>query len=78
MPLLVVDHQPQYFKEAKEIGAFLQLSGHTHNGQIFPGNWILSIYNRLLYDSPSNGMHTYDDLRWQLAVAMGRGDSRFA
>ena len=71
LPLLVVDHQPQYFKEAKEIGAFLQLSGHTHNGQIFPGNWILSIYNRLLYDSPSNGMHTYDD--FTLAISRGYG-----
>ena len=34
--LIVADHQPADFKENVSIGADLQLSGHTHAGQLFP------------------------------------------
>lgn len=34
--LVVADHQPNGFKEAAAAGADLQLSGHTHAGQLFP------------------------------------------
>ena len=34
--LVVADHQPSAFKEAAALGADLQLSGHTHAGQLFP------------------------------------------
>ncbi|GMO56750.1 MAG: metallophosphoesterase [Rickettsiales bacterium] len=45
--LLLVDHQPQYFNEAIKEGIDLQLSGHTHNGQIFPFNFVVkSIYEK--------------------------------
>ena len=36
--LLVVDHQPVPFKDNCKIGIDLQLSGHTHAGQLFPLN----------------------------------------
>ena len=35
-----MDHQPFDLKEAEENGFDLQLSGHTHHGQIFPINFI--------------------------------------
>jgi predicted MPP superfamily phosphohydrolase len=45
--LLMVDHQPQYFDDAIKEGIDLQLSGHTHNGQIIPFNFIVkSIYEK--------------------------------
>ena len=34
--LIVADHQPNAFKENLSAGADLQLSGHTHAGQLFP------------------------------------------
>ncbi len=70
-PLLVLDHQPQYYKESKEANAFLQLSGHTHNGQIFPGNLMVGFLNWWRYDSPSNGIHHYDD--FTLSITRGYG-----
>jgi len=45
-PLLVLDHQPLYLQEAAEAGVDLQLSGHTHAGQLFP----LDIINRFVYE----------------------------
>jgi predicted MPP superfamily phosphohydrolase len=35
-PIIVIDHQPQHLPEAEEQGVDLQLSGHTHAGQLFP------------------------------------------
>ena len=34
--LIVADHQPAAFNENLSVGADLQLSGHTHAGQLFP------------------------------------------
>lgn len=39
-PLILLDHQPIHLEEAAAAGIDLQLSGHTHNGQIFPINLI--------------------------------------
>src|SRR5690606_702738 len=39
-PLLLLDHQPIDLGEAQAAGIDLQLSGHTHRGQIFPANLI--------------------------------------
>ena len=37
-PLLVIDHQPSRLPDLAAAGADLVLSGHTHDGQLFPGN----------------------------------------
>ena len=36
MPTIIIDHQPNNLSEAKHIGADLQFSGHTHDGQVIP------------------------------------------
>ena len=36
--IIVIDHQPKEFQELADAGADLDLCGHTHNGQTFPGN----------------------------------------
>lgn len=35
-PIILMDHQPSQIEEAQEQGVDLQLSGHTHSGQMFP------------------------------------------
>lgn len=39
-PVILLDHTPFGLNEAQENGVDLQLSGHTHHGQIFPANLI--------------------------------------
>lgn len=36
--IIVIDHQPKELQELADAGADLDLCGHTHNGQTFPGN----------------------------------------
>ena len=38
---IVLDHQPIEFSENIGAGTDLQLSGHTHNGQIWPFGWLI-------------------------------------
>lgn len=39
-PIILMNHRPVGLAEAKEQGVDLQVSGHTHRGQIFPGNLV--------------------------------------
>lgn len=42
-PVIVMDHQPKKLKELANAGCDLDLSGHTHDGQLFPGNVVSGI-----------------------------------
>lgn len=37
-PVLVIDHEPRELQELANAGVDLDLCGHTHDGQFFPGN----------------------------------------
>lgn len=37
-PIIVIDHQPKELQELADAGTDLDLGGHTHDGQMFPGN----------------------------------------
>ncbi|MDO3411324.1 metallophosphoesterase [Saccharibacillus sp. CPCC 101409] len=39
-PLILLDHQPYELELAAQAGIDLEVSGHTHRGQIFPANFI--------------------------------------
>jgi len=39
-PVILLDHQPFNLTESANLGVDLQLSGHTHHGQLLPFNWI--------------------------------------
>jgi uncharacterized protein len=39
-PVILMDHQPFKLEKAVEQGVDLQLSGHTHHGQLWPFNYI--------------------------------------
>ncbi|HVJ48536.1 metallophosphoesterase [Desulfitobacterium sp.] len=40
LPIVVLDHQPSHLEEPEQAGVDLQLSGHTHHGQLWPVQWI--------------------------------------
>ena len=40
LPLILLAHRPTGFDEARAAGIDIQLSGHTHHGQLFPVNLI--------------------------------------
>ncbi|MBI5473233.1 MAG: metallophosphoesterase [Ignavibacteriae bacterium] len=46
LPIILLDHQPFRLHEAEEHGVDLQLSGHTHHGQIWP----LSLLTRKIFE----------------------------
>ena len=48
-PVILLDHQPFHLNETAEKGVDLQLSGHTHNGQMWPLNYITAKIYELSY-----------------------------
>ena len=57
-PVIVMDHQPRELAELAEAGVDIDLCGHTHDGQTFPGN----LTARLFWENPcgylqKGGMH---------------------
>ncbi len=46
LPLILMDHQPFRLEQAEKAGVDLQLSGHTHHGQLWPFHYI----TRLVYE----------------------------
>lgn len=40
-PLILMDHQPFKLEDAEQNGIDLQLSGHTHNGQLWPLDYLI-------------------------------------
>jgi predicted MPP superfamily phosphohydrolase len=44
-PVIVLEHEPREFSELAEAGADLILCGHTHDGQVFPGNLLVPYLN---------------------------------
>ncbi len=41
--LVLLAHQPRAALEARDLGVGLQLSGHTHGGQLWPFNWLVKL-----------------------------------
>ncbi len=48
-PVILLDHRPSDIDEHSQLPIDLQVSGHTHNGQVFPANFVVSAINRLGY-----------------------------
>ena len=65
--LVLLAHQPLVFPEAAKAGVDLQLSGHTHGGQIFP----FQVMIRLVYSRFVSGLYAIG--RAQLHVSPGTG-----
>ncbi len=68
LPIVVLDHEPLELREAKEAEIDLQLSGHTHAGQLFPGGQLTEWFGIFEY---SYGYHR--DGEYQIIVSSGIG-----
>ncbi|MFE2425478.1 metallophosphoesterase [Streptomyces sp. NPDC059373] len=63
---VLLAHQPVMIHEAVKHGVDLQLSGHTHGGQLWPGNYVAALANPTVA-----GLERYGDT--QLYVTRGAG-----
>lgn len=48
-PVILLDHQPFHLDETAKYGIDLELSGHTHNGQMWPLNHVTAMIYELSY-----------------------------
>lgn len=58
-PIFLLDHRPSQIEHHSHLPIDLQVSGHTHNGQIFPANFIVKAINRLAYGYEKIGKGHY-------------------
>ncbi|MGW7451696.1 metallophosphoesterase [Streptomyces sp. NPDC054787] len=63
---VLLAHQPVVIHDAVRYGVDLQLSGHTHGGQLWPGNYLAELANPTVA-----GLERYGDT--QLYVSRGAG-----
>ena len=66
-PVLLLAHQPKQIPDAVEAGVDLQVSGHTHGGQIWPFNYLVKLDQPVVYGLSSHGERT------QLYTSRGTG-----
>jgi predicted MPP superfamily phosphohydrolase len=59
LPSILMDHQPFHLEEAENNNIDLQISGHTHNGQFFPGNLFVKRMYELGYGYLKKGNTNY-------------------
>jgi uncharacterized protein len=67
LPVLLVAHQPKYIGQAASAGIDLQISGHTHGGQIWPFNYLVRIDQPVVHGLSRHGERT------QLYTSRGTG-----
>ena len=56
---ILLDHQPYNLEAAEEAGIDFQFSGHTHHGQVWPGNWITDAMYECAFGSYQRGKTRY-------------------
>ncbi|MFI7115172.1 metallophosphoesterase [Amycolatopsis sp. NPDC049868] len=66
-PVVLLAHQPKQVKQAAEAGIDLQISGHTHGGQIWPFHFLVRLDQPVLAGLSRHGERT------QLYTSRGTG-----
>ncbi|MEW2318016.1 metallophosphoesterase [Streptomyces bauhiniae] len=67
LPVLLLAHQPKFIDRAAAHGIDLQLSGHTHGGQIWPFHYLVRL------DQPALAGLTHHGTRTRLYTSRGTG-----
>ena len=68
--ILSLDHRPGDYKQYKDTNVDLLLSGHTHNGQVYPLNLILRLFEE---DFFFYGRKGYYQEQFQVIITSGFG-----
>lgn len=71
-PMILLDHQPYHLEEAERVGIDLQLSGHTHRGQVFPINLLVD----LMYER-SHGYYRRGGTQYYISSGLGIWGGKF-
>lgn len=71
-PVIVLDHQPHRLEQAERAGATLQLSGHTHRGQVWPASLLVDRMYEKAYGSLKKG-----DTNYYISSGMGLWGGKF-
>jgi hypothetical protein len=58
LPVLLVAHQPKYIRQAAAADIDLQVSGHTHGGQIWPFHFLVRIDQPVVHGLSRHGGRT--------------------
>lgn len=67
LPILLLAHQPKQIRHAVAAGVDLQISGHTHGGQIWPFNFLVRLDQPVVHGLSTHGERT------QLYTSRGTG-----
>lgn len=67
LPVLLLAHQPKQVAHAERAGVDLQISGHTHGGQIWPFNFLVRLEQPVVHGLSRHGERT------QLYTSRGTG-----
>lgn len=67
LPILLLAHQPKQIPQAVAAGVDLQISGHTHGGQIWPFNFLVRLDQPVVQGLSAHGART------QLYTSRGTG-----
>ena len=71
-PTILLDHQPLGLDEAQNNGIDLQLSGHTHRGQIWP----ISLITKLMFEN-EYGASSKGDTQYYVSSGLGIWGGKF-
>lgn len=71
-PIILLDHQPYHLEEAEAQHVDLQISGHTHYGQIWPISWI----TRAIYELP-HGYKQRGNTHYYISSGIGLWGGKF-
>ena len=69
---LLLDHQPYHLEEAERCGIDFQFSGHTHHGQVWPGNWVTDALFEKAF-----GEHLRGNTRYYISSGLGIWGGKF-
>ena len=67
-PFILLAHQPAAIHEAAAVGVDLQLSGHTHGGQIWPFSYLVYLQQPYV-----QGHYVYPESKTQIYISPGTG-----
>ncbi|UNM96885.1 metallophosphoesterase [Ignatzschineria rhizosphaerae] len=72
IPMIVLDHQPVNFPTLAKLGEFLQFSGHTHDGQVWPYNYAAKSINGV-----SSGLWDFSNSQLLISAGIGIWGGKF-